>query len=164
MKQIILIAAIGENNELGKNNDLLWHLPDDFKRFKNLTQNHDMIMGYKTFRSLPRLLPNRKHIVISTKDLTSDESQLVYCKNLSEAFATAKTDPTYVIGGGQIYSQAMEFADKLELTRVHGSFEATVFFPEIPKDEFELLHSEFHAADEKHAYSFTYETYIRTSR
>ncbi len=164
MKQIILIAAIGENNELGKNNDLLWHLPDDFKRFKNLTQNHDMIMGYKTFRSLPRLLPNRKHIVISTKDLTSEESQLVYCKNLSEAFASAITDPTYVIGGGQIYTQAMEFADKLELTRVHGSFEATVFFPEIPIEQFELQHSEFHPADEKHAYSFTYETYIRTSR
>jgi dihydrofolate reductase len=164
MKQIILIAAIGENNELGKNNDLLWHLPDDFKRFKNLTQNHDMVMGYKTFRSLPRLLPNRKHIVISTKDLTSDESQLVYCKNLSEAFATSKTNPTYVIGGGQIYSQAMEFADKLELTRVHGTFDAAVFFPEIPKDQFELLYSEFHEADEKHAYAFTYETYIRTSR
>ncbi|WP_298142565.1 dihydrofolate reductase [Flavobacterium sp.] len=164
MKQIILIAAIGENRELGKNNDLLWHLPDDFKRFKTLTQEHDMIMGYKTFRSLPKLLPNRKHIVISSKKLTSDTDQLIYCGSLEEAVNYSKTNPTFVIGGGQIYNLSLAIADKLELTRVHGSFDAEVFFPEIPTNEFELVKSEFHPKDDKHAYSFTYETYIRTSR
>ena len=160
---ITMIAAAGENNELGKDNDLVWHLPDDFKRFKSLTSGHFIIMGRKTFESFPKLLPNRTHVVISRQKSYSPEGCIVV-KNMKEALEAAKTDAQpFIIGGGEIYRLGMLFAEKIELTRVHGAFEADAFFPEIDTAEWKLINSVFHPKDERHAFAFSYETWLRKS-
>lgn len=159
---ITLIAAAGENNELGKDNDLLWHLPDDFKRFKKLTSYHFIIMGRKTFESFPKPLPNRVHIVL-THDRNYGNEGAVVAYSLEEALekATSNKD-VFIIGGGEIFKLALEVADKIELTRVHGTFkDADTFFPEFSKNEWELVWEEKHGIDEKHTYAFTYETWVR---
>jgi len=159
---ITMIAAAGENNEIGRKNDLLWHLPDDFKRFKKITSHHFIIMGRKTFESFPKPLPNRTHIVI-TRDRSYGKQGANVVYSLEEALEKAKsTKDVFIIGGGEIYSAALKFADKIELTRVHSTFkEADTFFPEFSKDEWELIFEEKHEKDERHKYSFTYETWVR---
>ena len=156
-----MIAAAAENNALGKNNELLWHLPDDFKRFKLLTTNHYIIMGRKTFESFPKPLPNRTHIVITRQPDYCYENVIVV-GNLKNAFSVLPDqEDAFIIGGGEIYQQALPFVDKIELTRVHANFEADTFFPNIDSDEWELVAKEYHAKDEKHLYDFTFETYLR---
>jgi len=158
---LTIIAAAAENNALGKDNQLVWHLPDDFKRFKKLTSGHHIIMGRKTFDSFPKLLPNRTHVVITRQDNFRKEGVLVV-NSLERAIELSADDPQpFVIGGGEIYRLAMKLADKIELTRVHGTFEADTFFPEIDKNEWKLVSEEFHEKDEKHNYAFTYLTYER---
>lgn len=158
---IILIAAAAENNALGKNNQLLWHLPDDFKRFKNITSGHYIIMGRKTFESFPKPLPNRTHIVISRQKNYNPEGCIVV-NNLEEAIKRVpQPEDAYVIGGGEIYTQSMSMADKIELTRVHASLEADTFFPEIDLEKWRLTFEELHSKDEKHLYDFSFLTYLR---
>lgn len=158
---LTLIAAAGSNNELGKDNDLVWHLPDDFKRFKTLTTGHHIIMGRKTFESLPGILPNRPHVVISRNpDYIKEGVQVV--QSLEEALKLAQDDPQpFIIGGGMIYQLALPLAQCVELTRVHATFEADTYFPELPSDEWSLEWSEEHAADERHQFAFTYQRWIR---
>ncbi len=162
--KLISIAAVGLHNELGKDNALLWHLPKDFKRFKALTSHHHIIMGRKTFESFPKPLPNRVHIIItSQKDYAYKDCIVV--SSIKEAIDAVKhLDTAYVIGGGEIYKQFMPFVDELELTRVHGTFEADTYFPEIPENEWELYHEEKHEKDEKHQYTYTFETYRRKTQ
>ncbi|WP_166922890.1 dihydrofolate reductase [Flavobacterium poyangense] len=158
---IIMIAAVAENNALGKNNELIWHLPNDFKRFKALTTNHHIIMGRKTFESLPKPLPNRTHVVITRQENYQPEGCIVV-KSIEEAIAKCPTnEDSFVIGGGEIYTLAMPFADVLEITRVHHSFEADTFFPDIKKEEWQLVESEANEKDEKHLYDYTYETFVK---
>ena len=161
MGELTMIAAAAENNALGKDNDLVWHLPDDFKRFKRLTTGHHIIMGRKTFETFPKPLPNRTHIVITRKKDYQKEGAIVV-NSLDEALELAKDDPQpFIIGGGEIYELALPKAEKIELTRVHGTFEADAFFPEIDENNWELVESSFHPTDENHNYSFTYLTYRR---
>lgn len=161
--KLISIAAVGQNNELGKDNKLIWHLPDDFKRFKALTSHHFIIMGRKTFESFPKALPNRTHVVITRQSGYPDENCIVV-KSIEKAIETVeKEDKAFVIGGGEIYKQCMPYVDKIELTRVHGQFDADTFFPKIYPGEWELQYRENHPKDEKHNYSFDYETYVRKS-
>lgn len=158
---VTIIAAAGENNALGKDNGLVWHLPDDFKRFKKLTTGHHIIMGRKTFESFPQPLPDRTHVVITRRDNFKKEG-IVTVHSLERAIDISKGDSeAFVIGGGEIYKMAMQVADKIELTRIHGTFEADTFFPEINEEYWELKKEEFHEKDEKHKYAFTYLTYIR---
>jgi dihydrofolate reductase len=159
---ITLIAAVAENNALGKDNQLLWHLPDDFKRFKNLTSGHYIIMGRKTFESFPKPLPNRTHVIIThQKDYAPIDCIVV--NSLQEAIAVCpKGQEAFVIGGGEIYAQSIEIADKIDVTKVHYHFEADTFFPEIDEKKWKLVFSEFHTKDEKHAFDFTFLTYVRT--
>ena len=158
---IIMIAAAAENNALGKDNELVWHLPDDFKRFKNLTSGHPIIMGRKTFESFQKPLPNRLHIIITRQKNYQAEGCLVV-SNLENAIAlTDKNQDAFVIGGGEIYKLALSFTDKIELTRVHDSFEADTYFPEIDEKEWQLIHEEYHPKDEKHKIDFTYQTFTR---
>ena len=161
MAVITMIAAAEENNALGKDNDLVWHLPDDFKRFKELTTGHHIIMGRKTFETFPKPLPNRTHIVITRKKDYQKEGAVVV-HSLEKALELAKDDPQpFIIGGGEIYKLAMPEADKIELTRVHGTFEADAFFPEIDEKKWTLVASKFHPKDERHNFPFTYLTYHR---
>jgi dihydrofolate reductase len=158
---LTIIAAAAENNALGKDNQLVWHLPDDFKRFKKLTSGHHIIMGRKTFDTFPKLLPNRTHVVITRQDNFRKEDVLVV-NSLARAIELSADDPqAFVIGGGEIYKMSMKLADKIELTRVHGNFEADTFFPEIDENQWKLVSEEFHEKDEKHNYAFTYLTYER---
>ena len=160
--RITLIAAAAENNALGKDNDLVWHLPDDFKRFKKLTSHHHIIMGRKTFESFPKPLPNRTHIVITRKSDYDAGEAIVVVNSIEEAIKAVVDDENpYIIGGGEIYKLGMEFATHIELTRVHGTFEADAFFPEIDDDTWELLEESYHPKDEKHDYAFTYLTYAK---
>lgn len=157
----IMIAAAAENNALGKDNELVWHLPDDFKRFKALTTGHHIIMGRKTFESFPKLLPNRTHIIITNQRDYHPEGTIVV-HSISEALqAVPEDEDGFIIGGAQIYNLAMAFADKIELTRVHDSFEADAFFPKINPDHWKLTDEEFHPKDEKHNFEFTYQTFLR---
>lgn len=157
---VTLICAIGENNSLGKENRLLWHLPDDFIRFKSLTMGHSIIMGRKTFESLPNPLPKRKNIVI-TRQKNYAPAGCVVVSSLEEALQEAQKDDEnpYVIGGGEIYRLAMPLATILEITRVHSVFQADTFFPEIDPLQWKLIKTEYHPKDEKHAFDFTFETY-----
>jgi dihydrofolate reductase len=156
-----MIAAVAENLALGKNNELVWHLPDDFKRFKQLTTNHYIIMGRKTFESFPKPLPNRTHVIITRQQDYTAEGCLV-AANLADALAMIpKNENAFVIGGGEIYALALPFTDVIELTKVHARFEADTFFPEMDSKQWNLVSEEYHPKDEKHLFDFTYETYRR---
>jgi len=159
---VTLIAAAAENNALGKDNQMIWRLPDDFKRFKQLTTGHHIIMGRKTLESMNGTLPNRTNVVITRQnDYTHEGCTIV--NSLEEALAASPQDEeVFVIGGGEIYKQSIDKADKIELTRVLGiSPKADAFFPEINPDEWKLAESIFHGKDEKHAYAFVFETWVR---
>ena len=158
---IILIAAVAENNALGKNNDLLWHLPKDFKRFKEITSGHHIIMGRKTFESFPKPLPNRTHVIITRQKDYVHEGCIVV-QDLESAIAVCpKNEDIFVIGGGEIYSQSIHLADQLDITRVHHSFEADVYFPEINSKIWESTSEIFNHKDEKHLYDYTFQTFVR---
>ncbi len=162
---IVMIAAAAENNALGKNNDLVWHLPDDFKRFKAMTSGHYIVMGRKTFESFVKPLPNRTHIIVSRqldyRPENADENCFVV-QNLEQAFAICpKKETVFVIGGAQIYAIAMPFVDQIELTRVHATVDADAFFPEIDLNVWTLVDQEFHPKDDRHAFDFSYQTFVR---
>jgi len=160
---ITLIAAASKNNALGKDNDLLWHLPDDFKRFKKLTTGHKIIMGRKTFESFLKPLPNRTHIIITRdKEYRVDFDDCIVVHSIEAALKLVENDASsFIIGGGEIYRQSEKYANKIELTRVHKAFEADTFFPEIDLNDWELIEEEYHPKDEKHKFDFTYLTYER---
>ncbi len=158
---ITLIAAVAENNALGKDNQLLWHLPDDFKRFKTLTSGHYIIMGRKTFESFPKLLPNRTHVIITRQKDYQPEGCIIV-NSLEKAIEACPTNEAiYIIGGGEIYKQSIAIADKVDVTRVHHTFEADTFFPEIDLNKWQLDFEEFHPKDERHAFDFTFQTFLR---
>lgn len=158
---ITLIAAVAENNALGKDNQLLWHLPDDFKRFKTLTSGHYIIMGRKTFESFPKPLPNRTHVIITRQKYNAPQGCIVV-NSLEDAIAVCpKNEDIFVIGGGEIYKQSIVIADKVDITRVHHSFDADTFFPEIDPADWQLAFEEFHPKDEKHQFDFTFQTFVR---
>ena len=158
---IIMIAAVAENNALGKNNDLLWHLPNDFKRFKEVTSGHPIIMGRKTFESFPKPLPNRTHIIITRQKNFVKEGCIVVDTIEKAIEACSKEEDIYIIGGGEIYKQSMHLADQLDITRVHESFEADVFFPEIDLNIWELTNETFQLKDDKHLFDYTFQTFSR---
>lgn len=156
-----MIAAIAENNALGKDNDLLWHLPDDFKRFKQITSGHYIIMGRKTFESFPKPLPNRTHVIITRQKNYNPEGCIVVDSIENAIEACPKGEDIFIIGGGEIYTLGIDFADSLEITRVHESFEADAFFPEIDRNKWKMISEEYHPADEKHKFDFSYQTFIK---
>ena len=158
---IIMIAAVAENNALGKDNNLLWHLPNDFKRFKEITSGHHIIMGRKTFESFPKPLPNRTHIVISRQKNLLLEGCIIV-ESLEKAIAVCpKNENLFIIGGGEIYSQSIPVADELDITRVHHSFDADVYFPIINAEIWELTSEIFNPKDEKHLFDYTFQKYTR---
>ncbi|KKP69484.1 hypothetical protein A2X44_03055 [candidate division CPR3 bacterium GWF2_35_18] len=132
---ISIIVAIGPNREIGNGNNLLWHISEDFKRFKTLTTNHPIIMGRKTFESIGKPLLKRTNIVI-TRDPSFSQNGIIVANSLENALEEAKNidqKEIFIIGGGQIYQQAMIYANKLYLTEVKGNFNASIFFPEYSK-------------------------------
>ena len=158
---ITVIAAVAKNRALGKNNQLIWHLPADLKRFKQVTLGHHIIMGRKTFESLGKPLPNRTTIII-TRNKDYKQEGCIVVNSLSDAIEASKVDENpYILGGAEIYKQALEIADKLDLTLVHHSFEADVFFPEIDSSIWHVKEKIDNKADEKNKYDYSFVTYIR---
>lgn len=160
--KLTIIVAAAENDAIGKDNKLIWHLGDDLKRFKNLTNNHHIIMGRKTFESFPKPLPNRTHVVITRQNDYVVPSGVIVVHNLADAVNAVKSDrQPFIIGGGEIYKQAMNIVDTIELTRVHENFEADTFFPKIDPSIWKETDNVFHNKDEKHKYDFSFLTYQR---
>ncbi|NJX14492.1 dihydrofolate reductase [Tamlana crocina] len=159
---LTIIAAAAENNAIGKDNQLIWHLSDDLKRFKALTSGHHIIMGRKTFESFPKPLPNRTHVVITRQANYQAPDGVIIVNSLEDALDASKSDKQpFIIGGGQIYKQAMGIADKIELTRVHSTFEADAFFPEIDFNVWKETNNVFHKKDSDNEFDFSFLTYER---
>ena len=136
--ELTIIAAASANNVIGFDNKLIWNIPKDLKRFKELTQGHSVIMGRKTFESLPSPLPNRRNIVVTRNKEYSPEGIEVF-SSVEDAIDVCKDDlQPFIIGGGEIYSQTINLVDKIELTRVYKDYQGDTFFPDIPLDKFEL--------------------------
>ncbi len=160
---VTIIAAVAENNALGKNNELIWHLPADLKRFKKVTNGHYIIMGRKTFESLGKPLPNRTTVII-TRNTDYQAEGCIVVNSLEEALIKAAAeDNVYILGGAEIYRQAIEIADVLDLTILHHSFEADAFFPKIDTSIWKETKREDFIADEKNAYDYSFVTYKRVS-
>ncbi|HZJ80928.1 MAG TPA: dihydrofolate reductase [Dysgonamonadaceae bacterium] len=159
-----IVVVVDENNGIGKDNELLCHLPNDLKHFKNITLNNTIIMGRRTLEAMPNgaALPKRTNIVItSNKELQFDNCVILH--SLPEVWEYCKDEEEiFFIGGGQIYNAVIDDVDKLYITRIHHTFEgADTFFPKIDLNNWELMEEEKHQADEKHKYDYTFQTYIR---
>lgn len=158
-----IIAAISDNNVIGKDNKLIWHLPEDLKRFKELTTGHTIIMGRKTFESLGKVLPNRKHIV-----LTRDTSYYVEDENVEiindiedlEKYIHS-TEENFVIGGAIVYRQLMPKVQKMYITRIHEKFEADSYFPVINENEWHVTEKVQGIKNEKNPYDYEFVTYMK---
>ena len=161
--ELTIIVAAGEDNAIGKDNDLIWHLSNDLKRFKKLTSGHHIIMGRKTFESFPKPLPNRTHIVITRQKDYQVPDGVIVVNNLDDALDAARTDKQpFIIGGGEIYKQSIRLAHKLEITRVHATFDdADTFFPEIDMSKWKEVSRTTHDANDDHKYAFSFITYTR---
>lgn len=160
-----IVVAMGEKNEIGFENQLLWHLPKDLKHFKDLTSGHPIIMGRKTYESIGKALPNRTNIVVSRKKDWFEEGILIV-GSLKEALKFAKKidEEVFVIGGGNIYEQTMDLVDKLEVTLVKADLEADTFFPKIDEKIWKKTNEVCHEKDEKNGYDFCFQTFERIKK
>jgi len=158
---ITIIAAIGANNELGKDNDLIWYLPADLKRFKKVTTGHTIIMGRNTFESIGKPLPNRRSIII-TRNTSYKKEGCDVVHSLEDAIKLIKDqDNAFIIGGAQIYHEAIEknLVDQLDITEVHQDFNADVYFPFIDKATWEEVSRVSFTPDEKNRYNYSFLSY-----
>lgn len=157
-----IVVAMGEKNEIGFENQLLWHLPKDLKHFKEITSGHPVIMGRKTYESIGKPLPNRTNIVVSRKTDWFEEGILIV-GSIKEAVKFAKKidEEVFIIGGGKIYEQTMDVVDKLEVTLVKADLEADTFFPKIDPKIWKKTDEICHEKDEKNQYDFCFQTFER---
>lgn len=165
--KVSLIVAVSENKVIGKDNNLVWHLPNDMKFFKDTTKNHFVIMGRRNFESIPhkyRPLPNRTNVVVSRQENLKAEGCLVV-NSIEEAIELAKNamdNEPFIIGGGQIYKYVLDnkLVDRVYLTRVHTEIEGDTFFDDLDEN-WKLVHEEYHSKDDRHPFSFTFMTFER---
>jgi dihydrofolate reductase len=161
MPIISLVAALARNRVIGRGGTLPWHLPDDQKFFRRLTLDHTVIMGRKTFEEIRRPLANRRNVVIS-RNPAFRPAGVTVVPSLKEALALGATErEVFVIGGGEIYREALPLADRLYLTVVHAEVEGDTTFPAFEGEEWALESEEFHPADQRHAWPFTIRVYHR---
>ena len=157
---LTIIAAASENNVIGIEGRIPWDIPEDKKRFRDLTKDHPVIMGRKTYESIPprfRPLSQRKNIILSN---TLESSEGIYiARNIEEALRLTDEKDSYIIGGGEIYELFLPFTDKIELTRIHQDFEGNAFFPEVKLDDWNLVHEEKNLSESGLSYSFL--TYVK---
>ncbi|REC61382.1 dihydrofolate reductase [Chryseobacterium pennae] len=160
-----IVVAMGEKNEIGFENQLLWHLPKDLKHFKEITSEHPIIMGRKTYESIGKPLPNRTNIVVSRKKNWFEEGILIV-GSIKEAIKFAKKidEEVFIIGGGNIYEQTIDIVDKLEVTLVKADLEADTFFPKIDEKIWKKTNEICHEKDEKNGYDFCFQTFERINK
>ena len=157
---VSIIVAIGENHAIGKNNQLLWHMPNDLKHFKDITSGRTIIMGRKTFDSVGKPLPKRRNIVVTRQDITIPGCEVV--KSIEDGLALCKGEDEVFIGGGaEIYKLAMHLTDRIYLTIIHKSFDADTFFPEIDKSVWKEVKREDFEPDEKNPLPYSFITLER---
>ena len=158
-----IIVAISKNNVIGKNNKLIWHLPEDLKRFKKLTTGHTIIMGRKTFESLGRVLPNRKHIVITSNtnmQIEDENVELIDDIKMLNKYINSEEEH-FIIGGATIYKLLMPYASKMYITKINEEFEGDVYFPKIDKEFWKEVERKTGIKDEKNPFNYEYITYIK---
>ncbi|MDP4266250.1 MAG: dihydrofolate reductase [Bacteroidota bacterium] len=156
---ISLIVATGDNNVIGLNNQLLWHLPADLKRFKSITMGHHIIMGRKTFESIGKPLPGRTNVIISGQENFNAENCIVV-NTIEDALKISEhDDEIFIIGGEQIYKQTIDIADKIYLTRVYTDISGDVFFPEIDLKHWKVASCEYFEKDNKNIYNYSFFIY-----
>ena len=156
--KISLIAAVANNNVIGKDNDLIWRLPADLKYFKQTTTGHHIIMGRKNYESIGKPLPNRTSIII-TRQEDYEASGCIVVHSLEEALKAVKNDDEpFIIGGGKIYKQSIAIVNKLYITHIHHDFEGDTFFPEIT-DKWQIISKKDYRPDEKNKYEFSFVIY-----
>lgn len=164
MGNISIIVASSINHVIGINNQLPWHLPADLQYFKKLTTGHTILMGRKTFESIGKPLPNRNNVVISRNPAFKSEGVIVYNNIHTALRACDINSDVFIIGGDQIYRQSLQLANTVYRTKVHTYIDhGDAFFPDLLPTEWILQHSDFHAADEKNKFDYTFETYTRKS-
>jgi len=161
---ISIIVAIAQNDVIGKDNKLLWHISEDLKRFKRITTNKKMIMGRKTFESLPGILPNREHIVVTRdKNYTVDSNQVTIVHDLNpllDKYSSCE-EQIFVIGGAEIYKQLLPYAQKLYLTKIGTSFEGDTYFPKINYNDYKTEYISEQFTDEKSGLNYTFIDLVR---
>ncbi|WP_142414100.1 dihydrofolate reductase [Hathewaya massiliensis] len=158
-----IIVAIANNNVIGKDNKLIWHIPEDLKRFKNITMGKKLIMGKNTFESLPGILPGREHIILTRdEDYKVDNENVKIINDVTE-LAPYITDEEehFVVGGGVIYSLLLPYSSKLYITRIYETFKGDTFFPEYDESCWELIESKKGLQNEENPYDYDYLTYNR---
>jgi dihydrofolate reductase len=163
--KLSLIVAVSDDNVIGQNNSLPWHLPEDLKFFKSHTIGKPVVMGRKTYESLGRPLPGRLNIVLSgSPDKALPEGVLLY-NNLDEVIKRLQeenSDEAFIIGGGNLFETCLPYIDRMYITRVHGNFPAgNVYFPDVDHTHWKLAWEEKHEADNKHQYPYTFQQYER---
>ena len=158
-----IIVAIANENVIGKDNKLIWHIPEDLKRFKEITSGHKIIMGRKTFESLGRILPNRKHIILcNDMEMNIDDENVEVLEDISELKEYIESDEEcFVIGGATIYRILMPYANKMYITKINQDFEGDVYFPEIKEEEWKEISCEKGLKNEENPFDYEYITYIR---
>lgn len=155
-----LLVAVAENNVIGRDAGLPWHLSADLRRFKQLTMGHPIVMGRRTFESLGRVLPGRTSIVISRQPNLVLPAGVLLAGSLAAALElVAREEEVFVIGGAELYATALPSADRIYLTRVHANIEGDTYFPEVDWSKWHCIAEEAHAADEKNPIPFTFLTY-----
>ena len=160
----IIVAIAASNNAIGKDNSLLWHISEDLKRFKEITSGHKILMGRKTFESLPGILPNREHIILTRdKNFNVDSDKVTIINNIEDAIKYYKdsNEEIFIIGGGEVYKEFLPFANKLYLTKVYKDFDADTFFPQINLDEWKVIHTSETKIDEKSGLNFDFIDLLR---
>jgi len=161
MKPISIIVAVAENNVIGKDNQLIWHLPEDMKYFKQTTAGHTVVMGRKTWDSLRiKPLPNRRNIVVTSQNRMIEGAEVVNSIEAAVALCEGEAE-CFVIGGETIYRQFLPYTNKLYLTKVHSDFEGDTFFEMLNPAEWELTKSDDRKADERNKYDFSFLVYTR---
>lgn len=158
---VTMIAAMADNRVLGKDNQLIWHMPEDLKRFKRLTTDHHVIMGRKTYESMNKPLPNRTNIIITRQEDYKAEGALVVNSMQAALDAVKDDNQPFIIGGAEIYKLGLDFAKKIELTVIRHEFEGDTFFPEFDKSVWKLLRGEQKDPDEKNPYPYEFLTYMK---
>ena len=158
-----IIVAVAKNNVIGKDNKLIWHIPADLKHFKDITSGHTIIMGRKTFESLGRVLPNRKHVILcNDMELNIENENVEVLEDVSMVKKYVDDEEeNFVIGGATIYRLLMPYADKLYITHINQEFDGDVTFPEINKDEWKVVSREKGVTDEQNPYDYEFVNYER---
>lgn len=157
---VSIVVAIAKNNAIGKDNKLLWHLPKDLKHFKDITSGHTIIMGRKTYESVGKPLPNRRNIIITRQNISIDGCEVVNSINEALKLGTEE-DEVFIVGGAEIYKQAMALTDRIYLTIVHQEFDGDTYFPEIKENIWKETERQDHDPDEKHLFPYSFITLDR---